>query len=73
VPVPVQTGSRDAIDRAMGLPIAVFGCEANEIFGPSCSDYHTWLERIKAALDPDMACDPFFYSEGVQSDQKENA
>lgn len=55
----VQTGVRDSIDRAMGLPIAGFGSEANEIFGPACSNYHTWLKRIKAALDPQMSCDPF--------------
>jgi len=57
----VQTGVKDTIERAMGLPIAGFGSEANELFGPACSNYHTWLKRIKAALDPDMACDPFFY------------
>ena len=60
----VQSGVNDSIERAMGLPIAGFGSEANEIFGPACSNYHTWMKRIKAALDPDMACDPFFYVEG---------
>lgn len=60
----VQSGVRDSIDKAMGLPIAGFGSEANEIFGPACSNYHTWMKRIKAVLDPDMACDPFFYVEG---------
>ena len=62
----VQTGSRDAIDRAMGLPIAGFGSEANELFGPVCSKYHTWLKLIKMALDPHMSCDPFFYVEGIR-------
>jgi glycolate oxidase len=57
----VQTGSRDAIDLALGLPIASFGEEANQLFGPACGDYHLWLKRIKAALDPHEACDPFFY------------
>jgi len=60
----VQSGVNDSIERAMGLPIAGFGSEANEIFGPACSNYHTWMKRIKTALDPDMACDPFFYVEG---------
>ena len=60
----VQSGVRDSINKAMGLPIAGFGSEANEIFGPACSNYHTWMKRIKAVLDPDMACDPFFYVEG---------
>ena len=66
----VQTGVKDAIERAMGLPIAGFGREANEIFGPACGNYHTWLKRIKAALDPQDACDPFFYVEGTQTEAK---
>jgi glycolate oxidase len=68
----VQTGARDAIDRALGLPIAGFGSEANELFGPACSNYHLWLKRIKAALDPQMACDPYFYVEGTQPVGSEN-
>jgi hypothetical protein len=68
----VQTGVKDAIDLAIGLPIAGFGSEANEIFGPACSNYHTWLKRIKTALDPQMACDSFFYVVGTQNERKEN-
>jgi glycolate oxidase len=59
----VQTGVKDAIDHAMGVPIAAFGVEANQEFGPACSNYHIWLSRIKAALDPYTASDPFFYAE----------
>jgi FAD/FMN-containing dehydrogenase len=59
----VETGVRDAIDRALGVPIAAFGVEANSVFGPACSDYDIWLARIKAALDPNEASDPFFYAE----------
>jgi glycolate oxidase len=59
----VDTGVRDAIDKAMGVPIAAFGVEANRTFGPACGNYHTWLRRIKAALDPHTASDPFFYAE----------
>jgi FAD/FMN-containing dehydrogenase len=59
----VETGVRDAITHAMGVPIAAFGVEANRMFGPACSDYHIWLSRIKAALDPNTASDPFFYAE----------
>lgn len=59
----VQRGVKDSIEEALGLPIAGFGAEANEIFGPACSNYHTWMKRIKAALDPATACDPFFYVE----------
>ena len=69
----VQTGVRDSIDRALGLPIAGFGSEANEIFGPACSNYHIWLKRIKTALDPQMSCDPFFYVEGTQPERKDGS
>ena len=62
----VETGVRDAIDLAMGVPIAAFGVEANRTFGPACSNYHIWLARIKAALDPNTASDPFFYAEPVE-------
>ncbi|MGB5846730.1 MAG: FAD-binding oxidoreductase [Anaerolineales bacterium] len=68
----VQSGVRDSINKAMGLPIAGFGSEANEIFGPVCSNYHTWMKRIKSILDPDMACDPFFYVNGNPPDLDEN-
>ncbi len=59
----VETGVTDAINHAMGVPIAAFGVEANRTFGPACSNYHIWLARIKSALDPNAASDPFFYSE----------
>ena len=59
----IESGFRDAIDQAMGIPIAAFGAQANELFGPACSDYHVWLRRVKAALDPHTASDPFFYAE----------
>ena len=67
----VQTGSRDAIELALGLPIASFGEEANLLFGPECGNYHVWLKRIKTALDPHAACDPFFYVEGTPSEQNQ--
>jgi glycolate oxidase len=69
----VQTGVTDTIEQAMGLPIAGFGSEANEQFGPACGNYHTWLKQIKSALDPKMACDPFFYVGGTRSEQQEES
>ncbi len=30
---------------------------------PACGIYHLWLARIKAALDPHAASDPFFYAD----------
>jgi FAD/FMN-containing dehydrogenase len=65
----VESGIQDAINHAMGVPIAAFGVEANQIFGPACSDYQIWLGRIKSALDPQSASDPFFYSEGERDVQ----
>jgi hypothetical protein len=49
----------------MGMPISAFGIEANDLFGPACSNYHVWLKRIQAALDPQSACDAFFYVKGT--------
>jgi hypothetical protein len=66
----VETGVRDAIDQAMGIPIAGSGSEMNELFGPACSNYHTWLKRIKDVLDPNMTSDPFFYVRGNKADSE---
>ena len=66
----VETGVRDAIGHAMGVPIAAFGVEANRIFGPACSDYHIWLARIKAALDPNTSSDPFFYADALKDERE---
>jgi glycolate oxidase len=51
------------IDEAYGIPIAGFGVEMNAKLGPHSGDYHKWMQKIKAALDPNTASDPFFYSE----------
>ncbi len=51
------------VDEALGIPIAGFGMEMNAKLGPHCNNYHHWLAKIKKALDPNMASDPFFYSE----------
>ena len=59
----VETGIRDTIKDAMGVPIASFGTEWNLKFGPACGNYHVWLKKIKTALDPNTASDPFFYAE----------
>jgi glycolate oxidase len=64
----IEGGVRDAIEQALGIPIAGFGVEANEVFGPHCGDYHHWLQRLKRALDPNLASDPFFYAEAAQEE-----
>jgi hypothetical protein len=62
----VETGVRNVIDHAMDVPIAAFGVETNRTFGPACGDYHIWLGRIKVALDPNAASDPFFYAKPLE-------
>lgn len=57
----VEQGVQACIDEALGIPLAGFGHHMNTRLGPECSDYHIWMERIKKALDPNEACDPFFY------------
>jgi hypothetical protein len=44
--------------------------EANRVFGPACGDYHIWLARIKSALDPCMASDPFFYAQTLEEEER---
>lgn len=63
----VERGISDTIDKALGVPIAAFGVEANQKFGPACGNYHIWLSRIKSALDPHTASDPFFYAEAEKN------
>jgi hypothetical protein len=59
----IEDGCEAAIEEAMGIPIAGFGCEMNERFGPACRDYPKYMSKIKKALDPNTASDPFFYAE----------
>ena len=59
----IEAGCNAAIEQAMGIPIAAFGCEMNKRFGPACGDYPKYLSKIKKALDPNTASDPFFYAE----------
>lgn len=59
----IDAGCDAAIEKALGIPIAAFGCEMNKRFGPACRNYPLWMSKIKKALDPNTASDPFFYSE----------
>lgn len=59
----IEAGCNAAIEMALGIPIAASGCEMNERFGPACWNYPVWMGKIKKALDPNTAFDPFFYSE----------
>ena len=64
----VERGVQGALDHALGVPIAAFGVEANRTFGPACGNYHLWLARIKSALDPYGASDPFFYADPIREE-----
>ncbi len=59
----IEAGCNAAIEKAMGIPIAAFGTVMNRRFGPACNDYPKYLGKIKKALDPNTASDPFFYAE----------
>jgi len=59
----IEAGCNTAIEQAMGIPIAAFGCEMNKRFGPACHNYPVFMSKIKKALDPNTASDPFFYAE----------
>lgn len=64
----VDIGAQGSIDNALGVPIAAFGCEMNARFGPECSNYLRWMSKIKRALDPNTAFDPFFYAESEEGE-----
>jgi hypothetical protein len=59
----IDAGANAAIEKSLGIPIAAFGCEMNERFGPHCGDYPRFMSKIKRALDPNTASDPFFFAE----------
>jgi len=50
-----------AISGHYGVPAHVFGDKAHDLFGPSTSNYHLWLRRIKRALDPAGLSESSFY------------
>jgi hypothetical protein len=59
----IDAGADAAIENSLGVPIAAFGSEMNERFAPHCGDYPRWMKKIKRALDPNTASDPFFFAE----------
>jgi len=59
----INEGIDATIDLAMGTPIAGMGVAMNARLGPACGNYHLWQSKIKKALDPNTASDPFFYAE----------
>ncbi|UCD84293.1 MAG: FAD-binding oxidoreductase [Deltaproteobacteria bacterium] len=69
----VEEAVQACIDEAFGIPIAGFGQEMNAKLGPHCGDYHKWMKRIKEALDPNLAVDPFFYVDpGKKTDEDDS-
>ena len=41
-----------AINGCYGVPTSVWGDRMHDIFGPTASNYHMWLRKIKKAFDP---------------------
>jgi len=66
----IEEAVQACIDEAFGIPIAGFGKDMNARLGPHSGNYHLWMQKIKAALDPNTASDPFFYSEGEKEQVK---
>jgi len=58
----IEEAVQACIDQAFGIPIAGFGSVMNAKLGPAAGNYHLWMKRIKAALDPNRAVDSFFYA-----------
>ena len=67
----IDAGANAAIERSLGVPIAAFGSEMNQRFGPHCGDYPRFMSKIKRALDPNTASDPFFFAEPESGDEPE--
>ena len=58
----IEEAVQACIDEAFGIPIAGFGSVMNAKLGPHAGNYHLWMKRIKAELDPNQAVDSFFYA-----------
>ncbi|MCE7882448.1 MAG: FAD-binding oxidoreductase [Actinobacteria bacterium ATB1] len=52
-----------SIEHHTGLPINAVGPANSALFGPHCSSYDTWQDRIKASFDPHNTADGSFYVE----------
>jgi glycolate oxidase len=50
-----------AIRDHFGVPGHVFGDASHDLYGPHCSNYHTWLRRIKGSFDPNNASESTHY------------
>jgi len=68
----IDAGAHAAIEQSLGVPIAAFGSAMNQRFGPHCSDYPRWMRKIKRALDPNTASDPFFFAEPETEEERLN-
>ncbi len=59
----IEEAVQACVDESFGIPIAGFGSHMNAKLGPHSGNYQEWMKKIKKALDPNVASDPFFYSE----------
>ena len=41
-----------AINGCYGVPTSTWGDRMHDVFGPTASNYHLWLRKVKKAFDP---------------------
>jgi glycolate oxidase len=56
-----EESAKLALKEPAGVPFSVYGDRLHDLFGPSTSNYHLWLRKIKKAFDPNGAADSACY------------
>jgi hypothetical protein len=56
-----EEATEASIKSAFGLGLLGTGDDKNRRYGPECRNYHEWMIKIKTALDPKTASDPYWY------------
>jgi hypothetical protein len=56
-----EESTEASIKSAYGIGLLGAGTDKNRRYGPHCSNYHEWMVKIKKALDPHTASDPYWY------------
>lgn len=57
----VEDMTEACIEHNMGIPLTGWGDAMNRRFGPHCSNYHLWMEKIIRTFDPNRAMDSQMY------------
>lgn len=56
-----EESAKLALREPAGVPFFVCGDQLHDLFGPSTSNYHLWLRKIKKAFDPNGTSDAARY------------